>query len=164
MINIRLETRIRAPIERVFDLSRSIDAHLASASRTKERAVAGRTSGLIGLGETVTWSAVHLGVRQKLTVEIVAFERPHSFSDKMISGAFKSMVHHHTFKAVDNHTIMSDEFDFEAPFGVIGRIVENLLLADYMRRFLEQRNREIKTLAEGEEWQRYIRAPADQSG
>ncbi len=47
---IELSTGIRAPIERVFDLARSIDAHVASTGQTRERAVAGRTSGLIELG------------------------------------------------------------------------------------------------------------------
>ena len=65
---IVLETRIRAPRERVFDLARSIDAHQSSTSGTSERAVAGVTSGLIGLGEEVTWRARHLGVTQHLTV------------------------------------------------------------------------------------------------
>ena len=47
---IRLETQIDAPQERVFDLARSIDAHLASTEGTRERAIGGRTSGLIEMG------------------------------------------------------------------------------------------------------------------
>jgi hypothetical protein len=52
---IRLETVIRAPIERCFDLSRTIDLHMRSTEETQEIAVAGVTTGLIGLGEEVTW-------------------------------------------------------------------------------------------------------------
>lgn len=48
---IELHTEISAPRERVFDLARSVDAHLDSAGATRERAVAGVTSGLIGSGE-----------------------------------------------------------------------------------------------------------------
>src|SRR5438046_2193900 len=51
MLVIRLWTPIAAPPERVFDLARSIDAHQDSAEGTQERAVAGVTRGLIGLGE-----------------------------------------------------------------------------------------------------------------
>jgi hypothetical protein len=47
---IELAVEIRAPIERVFDLSCSIDLHVETTSRTKEKAVGGVTTGLIGLG------------------------------------------------------------------------------------------------------------------
>ncbi len=92
MPKILLETHIKAPINRVFDLARSIDLHEKSTSQTKEKAIAGKTSGLLGLGETVTWRAKHLGIYQTLTVEMIACQRPHSFTDKMIQGAFKSMT------------------------------------------------------------------------
>jgi len=156
MVTILLETRIQAPVERVFDLSRSIDAHLDSASSTGERAVAGTTTGLIGLGETVTWSAVHFWVRQRLTVEIVEFERPHSFADQMLSGAFKSMHHRHTFEESEGGTLMRDRFTFEAPLGILGILAEKLVLGWYMRRFLEVRNARLKALAEGDDWTRFI--------
>lgn len=67
MPRIYLETRISAPVEIVFDLSRSIDLHKISTEHTKEEAIAGKTSGLIALGETVTWRAKHLGFTQNLT-------------------------------------------------------------------------------------------------
>ncbi len=156
MVEIVFETRIRAPIERVFDLSRSIDAHLDSTSSTGERAIAGTTTGLIGLGQTVTWSAVHFCIRQKLTVEIVEFERPHLFADQMTDGAFKSMYHRHTFEAFGDETIMRDHFIFEAPLGILGIIAEKLVLEWYMRRFLEIRNARLKVLAEGDDWSRFL--------
>lgn len=71
---ISLTTEIKAPIERCFDLSRSIDLHVVSTSGTDEKAVGGRTSGLIEKNETVTWQAVHLGVKQNLTSLITEFE------------------------------------------------------------------------------------------
>ena len=56
---IELATSIAAPIDRVFDLARSIDLHTNSTSGTGERAVAGVTSGLIGPEQEVTWRARH---------------------------------------------------------------------------------------------------------
>ena len=79
MPKIELTTEIAAPIEVVFDLARSIDLHEQSTSQTNEKAVAGRTSGLIELGESVTWEATHFFVRQRLTARIVKFERPTHF-------------------------------------------------------------------------------------
>jgi hypothetical protein len=76
MVTIRLSTPIDAPPERVFDLARSIDLHTRSLDWTGEEPVAGRMSGLIGLGETVAWQARHLGVRRRLTSRIRAYDRP----------------------------------------------------------------------------------------
>jgi hypothetical protein len=62
MPKIELTTHINAPIGRVFDLSRSIDLHMESTKKTGEKAIAGKTSGLIELGETVIWRAKHFGI------------------------------------------------------------------------------------------------------
>lgn len=153
---IRLDTKIDAPLERVFDLARSIDAHIASTEGTHERAVAGRASGLIEMGESVTWEARHLGVNQRLTVGIISMERPHAFSDEMIRGAFASMRHHHRFMPDGIGTLMIDEFHFSAPLGFLGRIAETLFLTRYMTTLLRNRNSVLKELAESDHWQRYL--------
>ncbi len=145
---IELSTGIRAPIERVFDLARSIDAHVASTGQTRERAVAGRTSGLIELGETVTWEARHFGLKQRLTVRISEMEIPHFFEDVMTAGAFASMRHRHEFEESDGVTLMRDRFEFAAPMGILGRIAERLFLTAYMTRFLTIRNAHLKAVAE----------------
>lgn len=156
---IVLETHIRAPRERVFDLARSIDAHQASTPGTSERAVAGVTSGLIGLGQEVTWRARHLGVTQHLTVRITAFDRPRHFQDVMLRGAFSRMCHDHYFdEQGPGETVMTDHFDFAAPLGPLGRLAETLFLTRHLRRFLETRNSLLKSWAEGDEWKRHLPA------
>jgi ligand-binding SRPBCC domain-containing protein len=158
VITIHLTTLIHAPRERVFDLTRSIDLHTRSLGWTREVPVAGRTSGLIGLGETVTWRAWHLGVRQRLTSRISAYDRPAYFQDVMVRGAFAWMQHDHWFDATaDGGTVLRDEFRFAAPLGVLGRIAETLVLRRYMTRFLERRNAVIKRVAESEEWGEFVR-------
>lgn len=152
MEKIKLITEIKAPIERVFDLSRSIDLHKSSTKGTNEEAIEGRTEGLIKLGESVTWRAKHFGVYQKLTVEIINFESPNMFEDVMLKGTFKSMKHIHSFKSVNGKTIMTDEFEFESPFGFLGKIIDSLILKNYMTNFLKIRNKEIKETAEGKLW------------
>lgn len=156
MLIVKLWTSIAAPPERVFDLARNIDAHQQSAEGTHERAVAGVTRGLIGLGDEVTWEARHFCIRQKLTVKITEFKRPFQFQDVMVSGAFKSMKHDHEFIAQPPGTLMIDRFEFESPFGILGRIVDRIFLAGYMRRFLLRRNQVLKELAESEEWRKYV--------
>jgi ligand-binding SRPBCC domain-containing protein len=156
MALIQLRTEIRAPRERVFDLSRSIDAHQDSTHGTSERAVAGVTSGLIGLGEEITWEARHFGVNQRLSVRITAFDRPNHFQDVMLRGAFKSMRHDHFFSESAGVTLMEDRFEFHAPLGLLGRIAEQLFLLRYMRGFLVERNAILKRAAESDEWKQYL--------
>jgi ligand-binding SRPBCC domain-containing protein len=158
MVIVRLWTSIAAPPERVFDLARSIDAHQESAEGTHERAAAGVTHGLIGLGDEVTWEARHFGIKQKLTVRITRFERPFRFQDIMVSGAFKSMRHDHEFIAHPPGTLMVDRFEFQSPFGALGLVVDRIFLFGYMRRFLVRRNNVLKRLAESEDWRRYVAA------
>jgi ligand-binding SRPBCC domain-containing protein len=148
MPRIELTTLIAAPIETVFDLARSIDAHAASQASHGERAVAGRTSGLIEEGEEVTWEAVHLGLRQRLTSRIVAMRRPTYFRDSMLHGAFKRMDHDHFFESTPTGTVMKDVFDYAAPLGLLGRFADRLFLERYMRRLLEERNQVLKQQAE----------------
>lgn len=156
MPKIKIKTIIDAPINRVFDLARSIDLHTLSTKKTNEKAVAGKTSGLIELGESVTWRAKHLGVYQKLSVEIIEYDKPNMFKDVMLKGAFKSMSHKHSFKQIGNKTTMTDEFEFESPLGPIGKIANYLFLKNYMKQFLIKKNKELKKFAENEELYKLI--------
>ncbi|MBX9580857.1 MAG: SRPBCC family protein [Gemmataceae bacterium] len=148
MASFRIVTEIAAPAGRCFDLARDIGFHTRSLAHTGERAVAGRTSGLIELGESVTWEARHLGVRQRLTVVITAFDRPRYFRDEMTDGAFRSFAHDHHFEERAGITVMTDEVSFRSPYGPAGWLVDRLYLAGYLRRLLEGRCRAMKREAE----------------
>ena len=145
---IRTEIFIDAPPERCFDLSRDVDLHTRSASRTGERAVAGVTTGLLGPGDTVTWEAVHLGLRQRLTVRITRFDRPRLFVDELVRGAFRSLRHVHEFEPRDGGTLVRDTFAYTSPLGPLGTLADRLFLERYLRGFLVERNRFLKREAE----------------
>lgn len=145
---IRLNTIINAPKEVVFDLARSIDLHKLSTAHTNEEAVAGKTSGLIGMDESVTWRAKHFGFSQLLTSKITAFEFPNHFTDEMVSGAFKRFRHEHIFTEENGMTIMEDVFDYTSPYGMFGRMADLLFLSRYMTNLLIERNRIVKEYAE----------------
>jgi len=148
MAIIILETRIQAPMEICFDVSRDIDVHIESTKHAGERAIAGKTSGLIGLGESVTWRAKHLGFWQTLSSKITVFSYPTYFADEMTQGAFASFKHEHIFEVKENYTLMTDVFQFESPLGVLGKLVNTLFLTAYMRNLLLLRNDVIKKEAE----------------
>ena len=139
-----------------FDLARSVDAHIVSAGSSGERAVAGVTTGLLGLGDQVTWRGRHFGVVQELTSRITAFDRPRFFRDEMVRGAFRSLVHDHYFDSVGAGTRMRDVFEFSAPMGALGRLAERAVLSSYLRRFLEERAQVLKRLAESGEGRTFI--------
>lgn len=145
---IELATHINAPIEQCFDLTRSIDVHIASTRHTGETAIAGRTSGLMELGESVTWRARHFGIWQTLTSTITEFEYPYFFTDEMVKGAFKNFRHEHYFFPVKHQTLMKDVFIFESPFGFLGHIANLVFLKKYMIQLLEKRNQVIREIAQ----------------
>src|SRR6185295_765057 len=120
MTTVVIETRIAAPIELCFDLARDVDTHLRTSARTGERAVAGKTSRLLDLGDVVKFEAVHFGVRQQLTSKIVEFDRPRRFVDEMVKGAFTSLRHLHEFRAEGAITVMRDTLVWRSPLGLLG--------------------------------------------
>ena len=152
MPTIHLTTVIHAPLERVFDLSRSITLHKKSMSHRQEEAIKGRTNGLIGYNETVTWRAKHLGKMRELTTRITAMRQHEFFSDEMTDGDFTHMSHEHHFKEIGNGTVMIDIMDFGTPYGWFGRVFEKVYLQKYMTKLLQERKNTIKEFAESEKW------------
>ena len=148
MPRLKLQTVINAPIAVVFDLSRSVDLHKISTAHTNEQAVAGKTEGLMDLNDSVTWQARHLGITQRLSSKITEFNRPYFFADEMVQGAFKSFRHEHIFTEENGQMVMTDIFDYTSPFGMLGRLADNLFLSRYMHKLLAERNRIIKAFAE----------------
>lgn len=145
---IELETEIKSDIKTCFDLARSIDFHQESLKDTKEKAIAGKISGLIEKGEWVSWEASHLGFVQHLTSKITEFDAPNYFVDEMVFGAFKSFRHEHIFNEFEAKTLMVDKFYFESPLGILGKLANVLFLKRYMKKLLKTRNKFLKEKAE----------------
>ena len=152
MAQIKIETFIKNIPAIVFDLTRSIDLHKLSTAKTKEEAVAGITSGLIGLHETVTWQAFHLFKKRRFTSKITEYNSPFSFTDQMQEGDLKYFSHKHFFEEKKNGTLMRDIILLEAPFGLLGKIVMSIFLKNYFEKFLIERNAMIKEFAESDKW------------
>lgn len=149
MISFECRTTSRATVQRMFDLSLDIDAHRASLPGSAEEAVAGITSGQIGLGETVTWKARHFGIWFTMTSRIVALEPGRSFVDEQQSGPFKAFRHVHLFEELpDGGCLMTDQLAFTAPFGPIGRLAERLVLGRYLPHLIDERNAYLVRVAE----------------
>lgn len=161
MPTIHQKLLIQAPPARVFDLARSVDLHIESAGGTQERAVGEVTSGLLKLGDEVTWSGRHFGIRQRLTSRITAFDRPHHFRDSMIRGAFSRFDHDHWFEEAPEGCRMRDRFNFDSPWGILGRLANRLFLTRYLEGFLCRRGEVIKQVAESPDWRRFLPESAE---
>lgn len=148
MTTINLTTKIKAPKQIVFDASRNIDIHQQSASKTSEVAIAGITSGLINLNETVTWRGKHFGFYLTHKSRITAMTFYDYFVDEMEEGKFKSFRHEHFFEEQNGITIMKDKMQYETPFGIFGKVFDSLFLKKHLIQFLLERNKILKEVAE----------------
>ena len=148
MTTINLKTKIKAPLQIVFDASRDIDIHQQSASKSKEVAIDGVTSGLINLNETVAWRGKHFGFYLTHKSRITAMNLYDYFVDEMEEGKFKTFKHEHFFEEKNGVTIMTDKLQYETPFGIIGKLFDTLFLKTHLINFLLERNKILKKTAE----------------
>jgi ligand-binding SRPBCC domain-containing protein len=138
---IRLQTVIPAPVGDCFELSLSVDAHTASMHGSRESAIRGVTSGIMKLGDTVTWRARHFGFVFLMTSAITEYQYPGRFVDEQLRGPFRRWWHEHTFAATeDGQTMMTDVVEFQSPLGPLGSLADRLVLDRYMPCLLRQRN------------------------
>lgn len=148
MTTIQIETKIKAPIQIVFDINRNIDIHQQSASKTNEVAIAGITTGLINLNETVTWRGKHFGFYLTHKSRITAMNFYDYFVDEMEEGKFKSFKHEHFFEEKENYVLMTDKLCYQTPFGLLGKIFDYLCLKKHLTQFIIHRNQVLKSIAE----------------
>ncbi|MBJ2126547.1 SRPBCC family protein [Flavobacterium sp. IB48] len=148
MTTINLISKINASKQIVFDVSRNIDIHQQSASPSKEKAIAGITSGLINLNETVTWCGKHFGFYITHKSRITAMNFYDYFVDEMEKGKFKFFKHEHFFEEENGFTIMKDKLQYETPFGIFGKLFDVLLLKKHLTNFLLERNKILKAVSE----------------
>jgi ligand-binding SRPBCC domain-containing protein len=149
MARLVLETRIEAPLDVCFDLARDVGIHCRTADFTGERAVLpGRTTGLLELGDQVTFEGVHLGVRQRLTARVVEMERPLRFADEQEEGIFTRLRHLHEFRSEASGTVMRDTLEWRSPLGILGTIADRLIVKRHLEWFLKRKQARLKALAE----------------
>ena len=76
MIELFANVVVDAPIQRCFDITRSIDVHQDSSILIRGRAVAGKVGGLSDLGDETTWSARFFGMRFRVRTKVTEMEVP----------------------------------------------------------------------------------------
>ena len=145
---IRHEISIHAPIQVCFDLARTVEVHAGKTLLTKQIAIEGITFGLMERGDFVTWETTHLGMKQKLTSQVIEMVNPNRFTDAMVRGAFHSFTHTHEFIERGTETSMIDTFSYKSPFGILGKAANHLFLEKYMSHFIARHAQKVKRIAE----------------
>ena len=148
---------ITAPIARVFDLVRSVDAHTATSSGIGGLAVDGKTSGLAQVGDVTVWSARFFGLRFKLATRVSALESPHRIVEVLERGLFAEFGHVYTLRPLESGAVeLTDAFEFRSPLGVIGAAFDELVLKPVMTRAMSARLEGLKRIAQGDDWRRFL--------
>ena len=146
MTRIVIDTVIRAPVELCFELARDVAVHAKSAAFSGERLVEpGRMSGLLELGDLVTFEGRHFGIRHRFTTKIIQVEPPHIFVDEMVHGAFHSLTHIHEFHPHQSGTSMRDTLEWQAP---LGWLADALFLKRHMDWFVRTKQHHLKAIIE----------------
>jgi ligand-binding SRPBCC domain-containing protein len=152
MYKIHLTTFIKAPVERVFDLSRHLTIFKVTMQGRKERFTSGAGSTLVAHGDTITLHAKHLGKSRIMTARVVELTKAESFVEEQVKGDLKSFRHERHFKTVGNGTILIDMLEFEGPRDFIGSFFSKFYLKRYLETLIKKRNDIIQKYAESEKW------------
>lgn len=149
MAEFVLERVISASPEDVFAVALDPDLHLRSMARYGETMVEAPAGGAFGEGSTVTWRARHFGIPFRLRSVVFGIDPPRGFRDRQVSGPFGDFLHVHEFAEHPQGTLMRDTITFHSPFGALGRLVDRVILREYMRRLIDERNDHVASEAEG---------------
>lgn len=78
---------------------------------------------------------------QTIEAEHIAYEPGRMFADRMIRGPFRSWLHRHIVTPVDDDScILSDEIDYELPFGALGRSLGGGIVRRQLERLFDYRH------------------------
>lgn len=158
MNKIEFNTHIKAPIERCFDLTRSIDFHKLSINPVKEESVAGCTSGLIGHNQHALMQSTLFGLRFSTELKITKFNPPFFLSYEIADSNFHSVVHDYYFYDISEETVMVNHFYYKPKWGLIGELINILFLEKYISRIITKRNDLLREYAETEKWREILPA------
>jgi ligand-binding SRPBCC domain-containing protein len=80
-----------------------------------------------------------LGIPVRWQTEISDVKENYSFTDQQLTGPYKVWKHTHTFTAHKDGILMTDEIQYQLPFGWLGTIMEKLIVRDKIKSIFEYR-------------------------
>lgn len=148
MAQFTLERVIAAPPQAVFAAALDPELHVESMARYRESMIDAPAGGGFTEDSTVTWRATHFGIPFHLTSIVFDIDAPHGFRDRQVKGPFRTFLHEHAFVKHPGGTLMRDTITFHSPFGPIGALVDRLVMREYLRRLIDERNDRIAVSVE----------------
>jgi hypothetical protein len=149
---------INAPIERCFDLVRSIKAHEATSS-IDGRAVAGKTSGLSALNDVTIWSARFFGLRFQISTRVTSFNPPFSITENLERGLLLEFGHVYKLQVLESGLVeLEDCFVFRSP---LGAWFDALVLKPIMTKTMSARLDGLKELGETDGWKTFLNSRSE---
>jgi len=90
-----------------------------------------------------------MGMRTHWRSLISEYDPPHSFRDVQVIGVYRLWDHRHRFWRENGGTVIEDFVVYEPPFGLIGALLNRLLIDRQLRDIFEYRRRRIEELLLG---------------
>ncbi len=145
----RIEQRIviAAPIDRVFHFHDDT-RNLLRITPTSIK-VTIETMGVPGLGYEVVLKVRQFGLfTMRWRVRITEYEPPTLMSDEQVSGPFAYWKQTRRLREVDGGTELTDIVEYRAPFGVLGRIANALVIRRQVLEMFTYRQQMTKQILE----------------
>jgi ligand-binding SRPBCC domain-containing protein len=78
---------------------------------------------------------------QTIVAEHVAYERGHSFADRMLEGPFARWLHRHIITPRGaSESMLTDDVEYELPLGVLGRVFGGPIARHQIQRLFDYRH------------------------
>ncbi|MDQ3020824.1 MAG: SRPBCC family protein [Bacteroidota bacterium] len=81
-------------------------------------------------------------------IQLTDFKPYTIITDTQIKGPFKVWVHSHCFKDQHDKTLMTDKVNYELPFGILGKTVNQILIKRLINKQFEFRHKTTKEILE----------------
>lgn len=87
-----------------------------------------------------------LGIPVHWQTEICRVEKPFIFADRQVKGPYKVWEHTHTFREQDGGVLMTDRVDYEIPMGILGKMMNSLVVRREIEKIFEFRKHTLEKI------------------
>lgn len=151
MEKIALNTEIKAPIARVFDLARSVDLCQLARDQKEQVKRVFQTNHLLNESQSISWSAKFAGLKDQFTALITKMNSPHAIEEQLNFGHFVQFKHKRFFEEKEGKTIIRDEFVIDKTEGKLGIALDIESLKKQFKKTLKNQYKQLKKYAENED-------------
>jgi ligand-binding SRPBCC domain-containing protein len=97
-------------------------------------------------GATIEYALRVRGIPIRWLTQIEQWNPPFEFVDIQLKGPYKLWRHTHRFSEIAGGTKIEDTVEYALPFGILGRIVNRLLVARDINKIFDYRAEQVRAL------------------